>query len=461
MTDLYRDLVESFYQRSIEINPQPYKRNRKEPWFAFKGDNMPTPRKEKPIPPVAAEPPTFSVAGAAPKKPKPESIRFHVRRLANGAINITSSLTPDKYPSPLMAAAELPAKHRKTVTDYVRRHIPYIDLNTTISSYWGTITAEEWAAALCSAAIKSLSQSTEAECVVNKPPQNVFMAIDDTLYKLSPISMLGTNRALATVRKRALAEAKTAGDKALDEAKTRAEKTIADANAAASAIFVKSQQVQAEINALKASVKSLAPEWLISSGYPIKFSSDGWRVILDAKLYITEFLYECMVGTQRVRRKWAAVRPDASTHSGGGTLYFQYSAAIGDKFSVSNMKTINGVMLPHINNENSCMQPADAPTRLNNADDIYRLTNAVNRCLAKVDLHSMLASPSSWDGRMWWFVPDDLKKLLTQTDWRLALERACRPSEEELADKSLKEVRTEKNIEPVNPDKERKETWTA
>lgn len=452
--------------KSTRTNPAVPRRTPKREWFAFKEHPMPTPRKprvplEKVIGPTigdkldATESPII-VEKVAPKPPK-ETIRFHVRRLTSGAINITSSLTPNLYPKPELVINALPAKHRKSIREWYRRNANYCPLETMIVTHWGTVTAEEWAESLCSAAIRFSGLSAEAECVTATPVKNIFMAIDQTLYKLSPVAMVGVNRALATVRKRALAEAKLAGEDLLEKATLRARDLESGAQTNANAIYAKARAVQEETNALKASLKNIPPQWLVDSTYPIQWHvTYGWRVILPARLNITQFIYE----SGSVRRKWAAA---PLPHGRQYDIHFYYSAGIGASFSVSNMRSI-GVHLPHITTEKSCMQPADAPTALNNAHDIAQLISAVNRTLNSVDLHSMLTHPKYWDTRMWQFVPEDLKKLLETNHcdgWHEALDAFVRPAITVATPAKVAEVRAERAIEVVDHNLESRETWTT
>ena len=402
---------------------------------------------------VKAEP-VGKNAGQAASTDAAAAIRWEVKRNSLGDISITSSIDRKKWPTAADVCRALPAKYRKELTDHVRR-IGY-SLEGLINYYWGTISPEDWARAYCTAYIKQSSMPDVGECATRGPLSHAYIALDDTLYRLNPVALVGTNKALATMRKASKAKIDAQIKERLEEAQSQANKIISNANVNSHSILAAAQKKMDEANKKLADAVSIPPDWLSASGYPIMRygSPSDWRVVMAIDMTITEFVYNCRDpkdANSFLSRTWKAktARP----------LTFYCVAQIGKAFSVSSIFTLFHFNHPHITRSQSCMQPADAPPTLNSTADINHLVSAIKRTLTKIDLNSMLVNPSSWHPEIWRFVPDDLAKLLNDPeDFSNALYKAT----VEAAPKKNAPVKPEEvpATQRVSHDEEFKSTWT-
>lgn len=422
-------------------------------------------KKVKPLAQVEAESTTL---GPLPQpkgdvKVKPDSIRFHVRRLKDGTVNITSSLTPNKYAPIRNVIAHLPKEHRKTVGQFFSTHTYYV-LESMVSQYWGTIPAEDWAVAMATAAIKHNAQPQEGECTVTNPLSVAYLAAGDLLYRLTPVALTGTTSALNVVKRRSVELAKAEADKVRENAKAEATKIIVRANENANSIIINANTKLMDAEAKLTELSATPPAWLTGSGYPIIWDAgvEAWRVVLMCQLDIESFTFKMPDPEKegKLISEWKAV-------AGKEPIEFSYSALVENKFAITSMRTVFPFNFnhPHITIHKSCMQPGDSPIKLSNLNNLIQLASSVDRTLRSVDLNSMLVDPGGWPENMWRFVPEELKKILKGPNWVTALEAATkaanRPAKSTSPDITTSMAVAAPSVKRVTPASERSETWTT
>lgn len=393
------------------------------PWFTFKEKPMTT----KKVTPKS-ESPSESVTPVAPTeaKPKREVVTYKVERNKNGFVYITR--TPlGNLPSIQAFLAALAPKIRKHL-EYYRVSYGY-DIKECIQMCWTVASAEVWCKALADAELQESKTPNQGEFSYAAPAlSTAYIAVDDVMYALRPVAMIGTNKALNTMRKKA--KERLSAWESSEKARIQAYLDQMTNNALTNAdrIIASAQSKLSEAERKLRDANNLPPDWLSHSGYQFYWEYNHWRVVLPCTLNIKRWLFEASTPNGGVTRTWKA-KPGALSYT------FYYSAAIDSNFSVTGMKIIPSCNFqhPHITTVKSCMQPADAPRTLKSAADIERLMASVNRTLEAVDMDSMLPEGrnfSAWDERLIRFIPDDLYKLLFQSgDYFLALTTATRETE--------------------------------
>lgn len=370
------------------------------------GDDMPKKKTTETIltPEPAPNPPT------KPEPSKPALITYSITgNRSSGFFIVRTPPDAKRIPLPINAVAALPPKYRKMAQPIFTSH-SYYGLTDIIYSTDRVIPLPVWAEAIAKADILQASMPTTGEATVKQPLQQVYLAVDDCLYSLKPIALVGTNRALAAARKRITEEATALKTKLVAEAKASAADLTRAAQTSADSIILKANAKLFEAQDKLAEANNLPATWAISCGYPLLLQNNAWYFVLPCSLNIKEFHYNYC----EYRRVWKAKV---------ATPYiFQYLAPI-TTFAISSCRVAPNqpsFTHPHITGAQCCMGPGDAPNSLNSAASVAQLINAINRTLTAIDLNSMLlgGKPGHWHGdSIWRFVPDDLKKILEDSHY--------------------------------------------
>lgn len=377
-----------------------------------------TPKSESPSESVTSTTPTET-------KPKREVVTYKVERKASGTVSIART-PPGNIPSIQAFLAALAPKIRKHL-EYYRVSYGY-GIKECIQMCWTVASAEVWCKALADAELQESKTPNQGEFSYVAPAlSTAYIAVDDVMYALRPVAMIGTNKALNTMRKKA--KERLSEWESSEKARIQAnlDQMTNNAQNNADRIITSAQKKLDEAERKLRDANNLPPDWLSHSGYSFYWEYNHWRVVLSCTLNIKRWLFATSTPNGDVTRTWKA-KP-------ASPYVFYYSAAIDSNFSVTGMKIIPSCQFqhPHITTSKSCMQPADAPRTLKSAADIERLIAAVNRTLEAVDMHSMLPEGrnfSAWDERLIRFIPDDLYKLLFQSgDYYNALTTATRETE--------------------------------
>lgn len=351
--------------------------------------------------------------------PKADSVRFHVRRLDGGIIQINSPLLYNKWAPIRSVIDQLPSLHRKNVQRFFEGH-DYYTLEELIRQYWGTVSPEDWAKAMATAAIHQMGQPKEGEYVAAMPLTESYLAAGDYLYRLTPVALTGTTKGLNAVKRRAIEKAKEAADKVKSDAEESAKKIINVANATANSVVINANKKLVEAETKLKEIGQIPPAWIQTQTRPIIWdgATRAWRIVMTCVMVIKTFTFKVSAGVGETKiRTWKA-------RTGQPPVMFQYSAALGASFAITGMKTIFPANFnhPHITTAKSCMQPADSPRALLSIYDLAQLDGAVNRTLNSIDMNSMLSYPNTWPEEMWRFVPEDLAKILRKENWHTVLE---------------------------------------
>lgn len=430
---------------------------RNKPWFAFKEPNMPTTRPRKPRQTgnpkekKLMETALPEAPDATPKPPEPITCKITLDP-NTGTVKIVHNATKP-FPTCRQVVAHIPPNLATNAMYYIDHYgwndFPY--LQTLVAYTWGTIPAEAWAKAFCTAVQLLRDTPTEAAAMLPNPAPPVFVAWGDTLYKLTPDSKLAVNDEMAAVRARAEAEAQDKIKSMLAAAEAKKTAILDTANRLNTEIQARVTKARTDLAALRAEASTIPPKWLANSGYSYRWESEKgqWLALLPVNLTISRFDYNLKtdLSSKVLRKSWPADAKKAF-------LFYVVVPIADGPFNVTSVAAADGVHLPHLRAGSACVAIGDAPTKLTSAKDLANLAASIARAFSVVDLNSLTNSPSEWDSRVWNFVPKDLDKALHAPNWDSQIEDDIRAVSEEGTKK-------DKSIEKITYEQERKETWTA
>ena len=274
----------------------------------------------------------------------------------------------------------------------------------------------------------AFEQSTiNAEPLVMRPfDKDAYLAMGEMVYRLQPVEIARTNKALAICKRKAMKEAATVKDQ-----------LIAQANQSAKGILDEAQKrlKQAADKIAEAERSNAPPAWMLEQRRPLLFKSGMWCVSFDFNFKIDRWEYDMPHPTTALREKgifrrkiWTAsptlplkMRAFVPIHRDGS---YQITGCYLDAFQKS---------LPHMHHTASCMSPATAPKEIKSQGDLLVLTDAISRCFRTVALHSLYSSPSDWEETAVKACPPALWTALTGMSWETAV-RALPATEEEDVD---------------------------
>lgn len=320
-------------------------------------------------------------------------VRVKVFRDESGILKIECSRT---LPSLKLVASYLSREQQRGI----KKHLDWgRDVSGAISR--SEIPFQDWANAIGQALVQADADAAGGSFEANALRDPAYLALGDTLFRLSPVELVKTNKALSAVKKRASEKASTEVRKRLLEGQLAADALVDVANRL---------KQQAEETLRNAARQKPAPSWAVESSIACKYVYERWQVECfinfgiehfdmpfytengDSKSYRWE-----AVPQNRIRiRLWVPINQDGSYAISG--IYVDHLSQ----------------QIPHISHGSGCLSPGDTPRYIKSAGDLLRLSESIERCMTGVQMDSLLVDPSGWLEKFKGSVPPELYKLLKQ-----------------------------------------------
>ena len=360
----------------------------------------------------------------------PTNVRVKVFRDEDGVIKIECSRpVPDLKRVAVHLAKAHHAKVKKCL-DWGRGVLQ------SISKHDGAISFQEWANAIGEAIIQADADAGGGTFETNALREPAYLALGDTLFRLSPVEALATNKALAATKKRASEKAEIQVKNKLAEAQLAADALIQSANRL---------KEQAQETLRQAQRQKPAPAWAVGGMIACKYLnnySQQWAVEIVIKFKIEHFDQPFMDADGNLKTyRWEAKPANPVNTRIWVPISQDGSYAISAVFIDAHCNQI-----PHISHFNACLSPGDAPRRVASTYDLEALRDSIQRCMNGVQINSLLTDPSEWLPTFKDSVPADLYKVLKDRDYKINAERLA---------KSLDAAT------PVSVENEEATTWTA
>lgn len=333
-------------------------------------------------------------------------------------------------------------------TQYQKKSLyrDYVSIEENIRRTDGRIPFQVWADAISAATMQKLANEEGATSELRHLAQGGYLALGDSLYKLSAVGMVPEMKALAVARKKA----REATDQQIKE-------LLESAHASADGILMAANKQREEARVIleraKAQAGAIPPVWLFQTGYPFRFNeyNQTWAIQVQINFVITHFdvkyseydennrsvnlsaSWPALPMEPKKTRLWVPINPDGTYTVTG--IYVDSQ----------------DLQMPHINHGGACMGLGSAPKLLRNKTDLSRLTSAIEYANYRVQLDSLYTDMNTILKQFKEAFPKELYKVLTESSYSGARELA----KKEKADKEkiLKEV--------VDLNKEARTTWTA
>lgn len=343
---------------------------------------MPTPRAD------------VAQATVNPTRQTPEFQPVHVRvRVTPVERRVTIDTGAHTLPGELTSEDVLrfmPGEHQRTLRNS-RWHGYGI---TSVIQQIRTIPLQVWADAIAQYILRNIADNrTEAETMLTTQFDGGILAVGNLIYRLNPVAVTRTNRALAVVRRRAM-----------DAAATAAQGVREAAAAEAASVRTLARREREEAQRMLRDAGSFPPRWLWTEGWPTR--------IIDNKpsvgIYFTykperlewkgRYLNPAPPATptpegQRVLKVWYC---PPTTKSIPILMWQPFNLGDGTYTVQGAQVDVNCPYLPHNRHDQSCMSPGALPPALLRSSDVHNLTDAIARTLRTIDLASLLVRPRDW-----------------------------------------------------------------
>ena len=340
----------------------------------------------------------------------PPAIRVHITW--DAARNVPSITSTHPLPAKALVLAQLTPAQRKLVPSNQRKYTHY-DTEDCISGTHNTIPLQVWSDAIGAATIQGLAcAGVSAETEMSSISQGGYLAIGDSIYKMSAVGHVSSNKAMAAL-KRNIA----------DKARAKAEAVVAAANQAAATIATNAAQMREQAEELleQARRNCAPPRAFAERGCPLRYVDGKWLVGLTARIALTHFEFEHSytyrdsrdrLVNRTGRKSWQAV--DGATPSSVLVLCWVRidNITTGDYVQTGITTDRACTQLPHINNVQGCMELSGAPPHLLTFNHLDQLRVCIERAMRGVTLHSLLTHPLLWLPAFKQFVPADLLAIL-------------------------------------------------
>lgn len=342
-----------------------------------------------------------------PSTPKPVRVKITRKSNATHGFSIDTShreLVPGTI-EPILPFFS--REHQKLLRGWTSFDIPYV-LKYAHTSGSGYPTLVEWQDALAHYLVNEMAAQVETEPTVLISPfqTDAYVALGDGIYKLQPVAIAKTTKALTIIRKRASGLARA-----------DANRIMADAQRSVLKLHGEAQKRLDEVNAQKEALRlahpsTVPPSWALNR-YELFFNPtlgpDGrgaWLVGGRAKIHLKKF--ECTKTNHagdRITKEW-----DALPHE---PFFIRYWVEPTEHLACSSIRLGKAeARLPHMNYDSSCMSPSMAPPKITSYAEFEQLRSAIESAMSGVDLGSVLNPFDYWDARLQGATPEVLRNAM-------------------------------------------------
>jgi hypothetical protein len=348
------------------------------------------------IAPEAAE----AVVTAPLPAPEPSAlptVRVKIHQGEDGTIEIDAG--SNTVPGINAVVSHLDKASQKVAQPYVNSGY---DLEGTIRKTRNKMLFQVWADAIGHAILASLSNKAGATFESQAIQEAAYLAVGDQLFRLSPVAMVKTNKALAAVRQRANDKARQVIKKLTDEAQMAADALVEDAKH----IHQRAEEILQEVKGT-----CPMPDWARKGSIICRWNagSKRWELGMHIRVVLEGFdtkFHRVSDGTPHVY-SWPA-----KTVRTVKTFLWIPIKHDGSYAITSIMVDRHWPELPHISHAAACMSIGDAPAKLTNGDEFEQLKDSIVRCMKRVQLDSLRTSYSSWGPTFHEAIPDELAAAL-------------------------------------------------
>lgn len=281
----------------------------------------------------------------------------------------------------------------------------YWTLETNIAKSQEVIPFQTWADAISAAVMTRMANDQGATSELHHLAQGGYLAMGDTIYKLSAVGMAGEMKALQVAKKKLKEKAELEAKTLLESAKVSAEALLRNA-------AQKRQEADSYRAQVEREIGQIPPKWLVDTSYPIKFDRYTMRWIAQLQINFSITAFDLKFQSSRTNYEtrtftWAAPMADARIIR----LWVPFNRE-GEFTATQIAVDQSDPTLPHINHSGGCMGLSLAPKQLKSSRDLHLLKRALEDCHRKVQLDSLFTPSAEWSKSFAEFVPKELKEIL-------------------------------------------------
>jgi hypothetical protein len=308
------------------------------------------------------------------------------------------------------------------------------------------IPKDAWATAIGSEIICRLGARPTAECEMAAVAGGAYLALDNAVYRLTPVECAPVNKVMSSVRRLVIDKATIEAERIKTEGQAQANKIMELAEQRMRETTVEREKLNKERrNAF------MPPQALTREGATLSFDGSSWRVHFLATIKLTHFDYEWLTahnrdgqGTMKRIKTWAAAEHDPVTVALSVPLAdpatgAYYQRAIG-------VDTRCPYQLPHVKWGGSCLDLGGAPPSLNSLARVHALVGAFAECMRRVQINSLYVAAPYWSLQHQKAIPEIIRTRLMSNSNLGALQGDEFPAT---------------STRDVNLTTEAAETWTA
>lgn len=288
-----------------------------------------------------------------------------------------------------------------------RRDVRYGSSLRTVICNNQDINLQDWADAIAEAAIVFASNQQPATAELRSLGQGAYLAMGDTLYKLSPVAMVPQTKALTAARRMIV-----------DKAKGEAEIVKAQAEATAQQVLQAAarEKVAADnlVKEAKKSVNRIPPGWMLDNLMVLRYNGPNrrWEVRLDLEIFVESFdVYWTDRDYNVVDYSWPATS-SAPIHP-----IVWVPIAHDGSYAITQIHAEPNTMIPHIGRGQFCGEVTNPPEKIDGRARLYDLKAKIEWTMRKVNFNSMVVYPSEWMPALFNLMPKDLADAVKGNEW--------------------------------------------
>lgn len=315
---------------------------------------------------------------------EPPSVRVSITKRTDAggyAINCLVNGTPVEVPAPEQVAPYMSVAHQRIIKRNWAGDIGY----ALIRPNFRAITLQNWADAIGAFLMSVEARKAGASYESRSLDSDAFLAVGDTLYRLSPVEAIRTNKALAATKKRIQLKTKDEASRILQEAKVAGDALITES---------KRKFDEAKNYLANAQRSTPPPQLAYAHGIVCRWRRFQWELQMPLKIRLsgfdTNFIRATDNSTQT--RSWDALPESPIVRT---AIWIPVSP--NGEYSVTSVKIVDGFpLLPHISTDHGCMAIGDAPSTLLTLTDWENLQRCLKRVMSRVQLDSQLVLYANW-----------------------------------------------------------------